>query len=45
MKIDAKKETEIGGSIRWVWMLLLMINTAVMIFYVSFLMNKRLQKW
>ena len=45
VKIDAKKETEIGGSIRWVWMLLLMINTAVMIFYVSFLMNKRLQKW
>ena len=44
-KIDAKKETEIGGSIRWVWVLLLMINTAVLIFYVSFLMNKRLQKW
>lgn len=44
-KIDAKKETEIGGSVRWVWMLLLMINTAVMIFYVSFLLNKRLQKW
>ena len=44
-KIDATKETEIGGSIRWVWMLLLMINTAVLIFYVSFLLNKRLQKW
>ena len=44
-KIDGNKDTEIGGSIRWVWMLLLMVNTAVMIFYVSFLMNKRLQKW
>ena len=44
-KIDASKETEIGGSVRWVWMLLLMINTAVLVFYVSFLLNKRLQKW
>ena len=43
--IDAEKETEIGGSVRWVWVLLLMINTAVLIFYVSWLMNKRLQKW
>ena len=43
--IDAEKETEIGGSVRWVWVLLLLINTAVMIFYVSWLMNKRLQKW
>lgn len=44
-RIDGDKDTEIGGSVRWVWMLLLMINTAVMIFYISFLMNKRLQKW
>ena len=44
-KIDAEKETEIGGTVRWVWVLLLMINTAVMIFYISWLMNKRLQKW
>lgn len=39
------EKTEIGGSIRWVWLLMLMINTAVIIFYVSWLMNKRLQKW
>ena len=43
--IDAEKETEIGGTVRWVWVRLLLINTAVMIFYVSWLMNKRLQKW
>ena len=43
--IDASKETEIGGTVRWVWILLLLINTAIMIFYVSWLMNKRLQKW
>jgi hypothetical protein len=43
--IDAEKETEIGGTVRWVWVLLLLINTAVMIFYISWLMNKRLQKW
>ena len=39
------EKTEIGGSIRWMWLLLLMVNTAVIIFYVSWLMNKRLQKW
>ena len=44
-RIDAAEDTEIGGSIRWVWVLLLLVNTAVMIFYVSWLMNKRLQKW
>ena len=43
--IDATKATEIGGTVRWVWVLLLLINTAVIIFYVSWLMNKRLQKW
>ena len=36
---------EFGGTIRWLWLTLLFINTAVLVFYVSWLMNKRLRKW
>lgn len=36
---------EFGGTIRWLWLVLLMINTAVLVFYVSWLMNKRLRNW
>ncbi len=34
-----------GGTIRWFWFILLMLNTALIIFYIAFLMNKRLKKW
>jgi len=37
------KTHEYGGTIRWLWLMLLFINTAVIIFYISWLMNKRLQ--
>lgn len=37
--------TERGGTIRWIWLLLLLVNTAVVIFYISWLLNKRLRKW
>ncbi len=36
---------EFGGTIRWLWLVMLMINTAVLVFYVSWLMNKRLRNW
>ena len=36
---------EFGGTIRWLWLTMLFINTAVLVFYVSWLMNKRLRKW
>ena len=38
------RHQEYGGTIRWLWMLMLFINTAVIIFYISWLMNKRLHK-
>ena len=43
--IDESANTVIAGSTRWVWIMLLLINTAVLIFYVAWLLNKRLQKW
>lgn len=36
---------EFGGTIRWLWLVMLMINTAVLVFYISWLMNKRLRNW
>lgn len=41
---DDNKHQEYGGTIRWLWMMMLFINTAVIIFYISWLMNKRLHK-
>lgn len=41
---DDNRHHEYGGTIRWLWLLLLFINTAVIIFYISWLMNKRLHK-
>lgn len=45
IRIDPNKSIEYGGTIRWLWMILLFINIAVLIFYISWLMNKRLEKW
>ena len=39
---DTKRNQEYGGTIRWIWLIMLMLNTGVIIFYVSWLMNKRL---
>ncbi len=36
---------EYGGTIRWLWLTMLFVNTGVLIFYVAWLMNKRLKKW
>lgn len=38
----ATTSQEYGGTIRWLWLVLLMINAAVLIFYVAWLLNKRL---
>ena len=43
VEVDGKQEY--GGTIRWLWMIMLFINAAILIFYVAWLMNKRLQKW
>ena len=38
-------DVEHGGTIRWIWLILLFINIAMIIFYVSWLLNKRANKW
>ncbi len=38
-------DVEYGGTIRWIWLILLFINIAMIIFYVSWLLNKRVNKW
>ena len=44
-RIEVKGTPEYGGTIRWFWLTLLMINTAIIVFYIAWLMNKRAQKW
>lgn len=36
---------EVGGTVRWLWLVLLMINTAILVFYIAWLMNKRQNKF
>lgn len=43
--IDGAAKGEVGGTIRWVWLVLLLLNTAILIFYVAWLMHKRIKKW
>ena len=38
-------DVEYGGTIRWIWLILLFLNIAMIIFYVSWLLNKRINKW
>ena len=48
IKVDINEENgsqEYGGTVRWVWVMLLFINTGVLIFYVSWLISKRHGKW
>jgi hypothetical protein len=44
-RIDGEKNPEYGGTVRWLWLALLFANIGILIFYISWLMNKRLQKW
>lgn len=43
--IEGKENAELGGTVRWLWVILLILNASILIFYVSWLMNKRLGKW
>ena len=44
ISIDGEKKQEYGGTVRILWLVLLMVNIGIMIFYVSWLLNKRLKK-
>ncbi len=44
-RIEVEGSPEYGGTIRWLWLTLLMINTAILVFYVAWLMHKRISKW
>ena len=45
--IDAEthEDVEYGGTVRWLWFILLFINIGMLIFYISWLLNKRANKW
>ena len=45
--IDAEThgDVEYGGTVRWLWFILLFINIGMLIFYISWLLNKRANKW
>ena len=42
---EGQAEVEHGGTIRWLWFILLFINIAMLIFYIAWLLNKRANKW
>lgn len=43
--IDEDTPQQRGGTVRWLWVILLMVNTAVLIFYIAWLLHKRENKW
>ncbi len=44
-KVEVGSTEEFGGTVRWLWLALLMINAAILVFYVAWLMNKRVNKF
>ncbi len=44
-QIEVEGNIEYGGTFRWLWLIMLMLNVGILIFYISWLMNKRMQKW
>jgi len=44
-RVEVEGTQEYGGTIRWLWLALLMLNTGILVFYVAWLMNKRTNKW
>lgn len=40
-KIEVEGTEEFGGTVRWLWLILLMLNASILIFYVAWLLNKR----
>ena len=43
--IDGAESQEAGGTVRVLWLVLLLIFAAILVFYVAWLMHKRLRKW
>ena len=45
--IDAEGQdnVEYGGTVRWLWFILLFINIGMLLFYIAWLLNKRANKW
>ncbi|MBQ8392155.1 MAG: hypothetical protein IJX51_00130 [Clostridia bacterium] len=42
---DGRDEVEHGGTVRLLWFILLFINIGMLLFYIAWLLNKRLNKW
>lgn len=45
ISISGQSSQEYGGTIRWLWLVLLFINTSVLIFYIGWLLNKKIKRW
>lgn len=45
IRVDVDGSQENGGTIRWLWFILLMVNATVLIFYIAWLLHKRETKW
>ena len=45
INMDEEGNIEYGGEVRWLWLILLFLNAGILIFYVSWLLNKRLREW
>ncbi len=43
--IDGEEASEYGGTYRIFWIILLLANIAVMIFYIAWLLNKKREEW
>lgn len=43
--VDSDGNQAYGGTVRWLWLILLMVNTAVLIFYIAWLLHKKQTKW
>lgn len=41
---EDSRPQEYGGTVRWVWFIMLLANAGIITFYVAWLMNKRLHK-
>ncbi|MBQ9744218.1 MAG: hypothetical protein IJW19_03745 [Clostridia bacterium] len=42
---EGRDEVEHGGTVRILWFILLFINIGMLLFYIAWLLNKRLNKW
>lgn len=45
IRVETEGKEEFGGTIRWLWFILLLVNCAILVFYIAWLLNKRSNKF